>query len=265
MVDPPGPGARGDYFQKAYAMMEQRADQALVARGLAQSRARARALIEGGNVTVDGVVVARPAELVGEEQVLALTTPDFPYVSRGALKLVAALDHFDIDPTGLRCLDLGASTGGFTDVLLRRRAAHVTAVDVGHDQLHDSLRERNDVTVLEGRNARELAAADVARPVDIIVCDVSFISLTLVLPPALAQAAPGACLIALVKPQFEAGRKALGKSGVVRSTEIRAEVLTRLTAWLAEQPGWQVRGSLESPITGPKGNIEYLLVGDRTS
>lgn len=252
-------------MQKAYAMMEQRADQALVARGLAQSRARARALVEGGKVTVDGVVVARPAELIGEEQVLALTAPDFPYVSRGALKLVAALDHFNIDPAGLRCLDLGASTGGFTDVLLRRGATHVVAMDVGHDQLHDSLRERDDVTVLEGRNARELTVADVPRPVDVIVCDVSFISLTLVLPPALARAAPGAQLIALVKPQFEAGRKALGKSGVVRSAEIRAEVLTRLTAWLAEQPGWQVRGSLESPIIGPKGNIEYLLVGDRIS
>ncbi len=246
-------------------MMEQRADQALVARGLAQSRARARALIEDGNVTVDGVVVARPAELICEEQVLALTAPDFPYVSRGALKLVAALDHFRIDPTGARCLDLGASTGGFTDVLLRRGAAHVTAMDVGHDQLHDSLRQRDEVTVLEGRNARELTAEDVPEPVDIIVCDVSFISLTLVLPPALARAAPGARLIALVKPQFEAGRKALGKSGVVRSAEIRAEVLTRMTAWLAEQPGWRVRGSIESPITGPKGNVEYLLVGDRGS
>ncbi|MDF1721883.1 MAG: TlyA family RNA methyltransferase [Minwuia sp.] len=243
-------------------MMEQRADQALVARGIAQSRARARALIDGGKVTVDGVVVARAAELVREDQVLALTEPDFPYVSRGALKLVAALDHFRIDPTGCRCLDLGASTGGFTDVLLRRGAAHVTAVDVGHDQLHDSLRGRDDVAVLEGQNARELTAEDVPQPVDLIVCDVSFISLTLVLPPALSRAMPGTRLVALVKPQFEAGRKALGKSGVVRSPEIRAEVLTRLTAWLAEQPGWQVLGSIESPITGPKGNVEYLLVGE---
>jgi len=246
-------------------MSGRRADLELVARGLAQSRGRARALIEAGKVTLDGQTVTRVAELVTPEQLLALSTPDHPYVSRGALKLVAALDHFQIDPTGLDCLDIGASTGGFTDVLLQRGARHVTAVDVGRDQLHDSLKQRADVTSLEGVNARELTAADIGHPLDIIVCDASFISLTLVLAPALLFASPGARVIALVKPQFEAGRALLGKGGVVRDAKVREEVLQRLTGWLADLPGWQVLGSMESPITGPKGNIEYLLAGERSA
>ena len=246
-------------------MSGRRADLELVARGLAQSRGRARALIEAGKVTLDGQTVGRVAEIVAPEQVLALSEPDHPYVSRGALKLVAALDHFRMDPTGWNCLDIGASTGGFTDVLLQRGARHVTAIDVGRDQLHESLSQRPDVTSLEGMNARELTLDDLPHPPDLIVCDASFISLTLVLAPALALAVPGARVIALVKPQFEAGRAALGKGGVVRDAKVRDEVRQRLTEWLSEQPGWRVLGSIESPITGPKGNIEYLLAGERST
>lgn len=244
-------------------MSGRRADLELVARGLAQSRGRARALIEAGKVTLDGQTVGRVAEIVEPEQVLALSEPDHPFVSRGALKLVAALDHFGIDPTGRNCLDIGASTGGFTDVLLQRGVRHVTAIDVGRDQLHESLKQRPDVTSLEGMNARDLTLDDLPQSPDLIVCDASFISLTLVLAPALALAAPGAWVIALVKPQFEAGRAALGKGGVVRDAKVRDEVRQRLTEWLSDQPGWQVLGSIESPITGPKGNIEYLLAGER--
>ncbi len=244
-------------------MSARRADLELVARGLAQSRGRARALIEAGKVTLDGRTIARVSEAVAPEQVLALAEPDHPYVSRGALKLVAALDHFGIDPAGLDCLDIGASTGGFTDVLLRRGARHVTAVDVGHDQLHETLRGRPDVTVREGCNARDLVAGDLPSPPDLVVCDASFISLTLVLAPALSLAGPGARVIALVKPQFEAGRDGLGKGGVVRDTGVREAVRARLTGWLADQPGWHVLGSIESPVTGPKGNVEYLLAGER--
>ncbi|MDF1734992.1 MAG: TlyA family RNA methyltransferase [Minwuia sp.] len=246
-------------------MSGRRADLELVARGLAQSRGRARALIEAGKVTLDGQTVSRVAEIVEPEQVLALSQPDHPFVSRGALKLVAALDHFGIDPMGHNCLDIGASTGGFADVLLQRGARHVTAIDVGRDQLHDSLKGRPDVTSLEGMNARDLILQDLPHPPDLIVCDASFISLTLVLAPALLLAAPGARVIALVKPQFEAGRAALGKGGVVRDAKVRDEVRQRLTDWLAEQPGWHVLGSIESPITGPKGNIEYLLAGERSA
>lgn len=246
-------------------MSGRRADLELVARGLAQSRGRARALIEAGKVMLDGQTVGRVAENVEPEQVLALSEPDHPYVSRGALKLVAALDHYQIDPKGHNCLDIGASTGGFTDVLLQRGARHVTAIDVGRDQLHETLKLRPDVTSLEGMNARELTLDDLPQPPDLIVCDASFISLTLVLAPALALATPRARVIALVKPQFEAGRAALGKGGVVRDAKVRDEVRHRLTEWLAGQPGWRVLGSIESPITGPKGNIEYLLAGERNA
>lgn len=242
-----------------------RADLLVAARGLAPSRARAQALIAAGKVLADGAPVTRAGQMLAESCRLELAAADHPWVSRGALKLVAALDRFAIDPTGLDGLDLGASTGGFTHVLLDRGAARVTAVDVGHDQLHPDLRADPRVTCIEGLNARDLAARHLPAPPDIVVCDVSFIGLRLALPPALDLAAPGARLVALVKPQFEAGPERVGKGGVVRDPAIREEVLRGIVDWLAARPGWRVRGTVESPVTGPKGNVEYLLVAEKTA
>lgn len=184
-------------------------------------------------------------------------SPAHPYVSRGGLKLAAALDAFDLDPAGLRCLDVGASTGGFTDVLLRRGAAHVTAVDVGRDQFHGSLRGDPRVDLRESTDVRALRPGDLAAPVDLVVCDASFVSLRIVLPPALALAGPGAGLVALVKPQFEAGRAAL-KKGIVRDPAVHAAVCRDAAAFVAAA-GWAVLGLAPSPIAGGDGNLEFLL------
>ena len=189
---------------------------------------------------------------------------DHPWVSRGGIKLAAALDAFAIDPGGRIGLDVGASTGGFTDVLLSRGAVRVYAVDVGTGQLAWKLRSDSRVVVLERVNARMLSRTDVPEPVDLVVCDVSFISLTLALPAALALTAPGAGLVTLIKPQFEAGREQVGKGGIVRDAAVRHAVCDRITAWLDAQPGWQVDGLIESPISGADGNVEYLLAGRRT-
>jgi 23S rRNA (cytidine1920-2'-O)/16S rRNA (cytidine1409-2'-O)-methyltransferase len=236
-----------------------RLDQLLVRRGLAESRARAQALIMAGLVFSGERRLDKAGMPMAEDAALAVKGRDHPWVSRGGVKLAHALDRFDIDPAGLVCLDVGASTGGFTDVLLSRGAARVYAVDVGRGQLAWKLRIDGRVTLLERVNARELTRALIAEPIDLIVCDVSFISLTLALPAALALAAPGARLIALVKPQFEAGRAQVGKGGIVHDADVRREVCQRLSAWVAAQPGWQVSGLIESPITGADGNQEYLL------
>ena len=207
----------------------------------------------------------KPGHAVAADTPLEVRGRDHPWVSRGGVKLARALDRFTIDPTGRICLDVGASTGGFTDVLLTRGAARVYAVDVGFGQLAWKLRCDRRVVVLDRTNVRDLGPAQVPEPVDLIVSDVSFISLTLALPAALALAAPEARLVALVKPQFEAGRGQVGKGGVVRDPEVRAAVCERVAGWLSAQPGWRVVGVIESPIAGADGNIEYLLAGLRES
>ncbi|MGL4968053.1 MAG: TlyA family RNA methyltransferase [Inquilinus sp.] len=238
-----------------------RADLVLVERGLAESRARAQALILAGLVYEGTKRVEKPGDGVAQPEALSVRGRDHPWVSRGGLKLVKGLDHFGIDPAGLVGLDVGASTGGFTDVLLSRGAAKVYAVDVGHGQLAWSLRQDPRVVVLERTNARHLDRALIPDPIGIVVCDASFIGLETVLPAALALAAPGASLVALIKPQFEVGPDRVGKGGVVRDPELHREVCDRIAAWLAARPGWQVLGITESPITGPEGNVEFLIGG----
>lgn len=237
-------------------MTRLRADRLLVERGLFESRAKAQAAIEAGLVTANNVVVRKPSEEIPIDAELQ-ATPAHPYVSRGGLKLAAALDHFKVDPKDRICLDVGASTGGFTDVLLQRGAKRVYAVDVGHDQLHESLRARPKVVSLEGTDIRSLSPARLEEPPDLVTIDASFISLKLVLPPALALAHKPAHLIALIKPQFEAGRAAL-KKGVVRDEAVRQAVCDDIAAFVTSL-GWRVLGAIPSPIEGGDGNIEFLL------
>ncbi len=243
-------------------MSKTRADQLLVERGLADSRTRARALIMAGQVFSGDRRVDKPGLSLAADAPLAVRGEDQPWVSRGGLKLAHALDHFAIDPAGRVCLDVGASTGGFTDVLLARGAARVYAVDVGHGQLAWKLRRDARVVVLERTNARYLSRADVPEPVSLITCDASFIGLRTVLPASLALAAPGARLVALIKPQFEVGKARVGKGGVVRDPALHREVCEEIGAWLAAQPGWRVRGLTESPIRGPEGNREFLITAE---
>jgi 23S rRNA (cytidine1920-2'-O)/16S rRNA (cytidine1409-2'-O)-methyltransferase len=191
--------------------------------------------------------------------VLELRQDEQPYVSRGGVKLAHALDHFRLDPKGLVALDIGASTGGFTDVLLRRGASCVYAVDVGYGQLDWRLRNDARVRVLERQNARSLSRAEIPEPAQLVVADVSFISLRQALPAALALAMPDACLVALIKPQFEVGKGQVGKGGVVRDAALHQAVCDDIAHWLADEQGWRVLGVVESPITGPKGNREFLI------
>lgn len=236
-----------------------RLDVLLVERGLADSRARAQALIIAGKVRVDGVPETKAGTQVAAACEVSLVEPDHPYVSRGALKLAAALDEFDVDPSGLDCLDVGASTGGFTDLLLQRGARRVVAVDVGRGQLDWRLRRDDRVTVLEGVNARHLAADDLPFPVDLACIDVSFISLRLVVPAVLPHLAAGGTLVCLIKPQFEAGRHQVASGGVVRNEGIRRRVIDDTVAALVDL-GLQLIGVVASPIRGPKGNLEELAV-----
>ena len=236
-----------------------RADQLLVEQRLAESRAKAQALILAGLVFSGGKRIDKPGTALPPETALSLTGRDHPWVSRGGLKLIHALDHFGIDVAGLIALDVGASTGGFTDVLLTRGAARVHAVDVGHAQLAWKLRQDPRVVVHEGTNARYLSRAEIPEPVDILTCDASFIGLPTVLPAPLALAADRAALVALIKPQFEAGPKEVGKGGVVRDPAVHEAVCARVVTWMEAQAGWRVIGILESPITGPAGNREFLL------
>ena len=240
--------------------MRTRLDEALVERGLVPSRSRARDVIRRGHVRVDDGVVTQPAALVGVASRLTVAPESgVAYVSRGALKLGAALDAFGFDPKDRTALDAGASTGGFTEVLLQRGARRVTAVDVGHDQLHASLRAHPLVVVLEGRDIRTLSRDDIGGQVDAIVADLSFISLTKVLPALFPLAASGAWLIALVKPQFEVGREGIGKGGIVRSEALAVEAVETITAMIAATAGWRVIGQCPSPIEGGSGNREFLI------
>lgn len=247
-------------------MAKQRADQMLVDRGLVESRSRAQALILAG-VVYAGVAADKRIDKAG--QLLADDTPlivkgrDHPWVSRGGVKLAGGLDHFGWSVVGSNAMDVGASTGGFTDVLLTRGAAHVYAVDVGHGQLAWKLRDDDRVTVLERTNARHLTEAQLPNPIDLIVCDASFISLTKVLDTPMNFAAPEARLMALIKPQFEAGAGEVGKGGVVRDAEIHQRVCDEVVAWLEEIRGWSVEGVTKSPITGPEGNIEFLVAAKK--
>ncbi len=239
-----------------------RLDELLVLRGLYATRSRARDAIERGAITVDGAVVAKPGHAVPATSKIVADDPAAGYVSRAALKLIAGLDHFGLDPVGSEALDIGASTGGFTQVLLERGAAHVVAFDVGHGQLDESLRNHPRVTVMEGLNARDLTSSHLGgRRPDFLVCDVSFISLTLALPPALALAAPGARAIFLVKPQFEAGREAIGKGGILKDPAEGPRIAEKLRAWLDALPGWRALGVCDSPVAGGDGNREFLLGG----
>lgn len=231
----------------------------LVERGLAESRTRAQALIMAGLVFSGSERCDKPGRLIALDAPLSLKGRDHPWVSRGGVKLAHALDRFAIDPAGLVCLDVGASTGGFTDVLLSRGALRVYAVDVGHGQLAWKLRCDARVVVLERTNCRGLDATLIPEPVSLIVCDVSFIGLEVALPAPLALAADHAWLVALIKPQFEAGPGEVAKGGVLRDPWARQRVCHRIGAFLAAQPGWEVRGLAESPITGADGNVEYLI------
>ena len=240
-----------------------RLDQLLVERGLVESRNRAQALIMSGNVSVGDKIVDKPGHAVPDDAPVTLRTRDHPWVSRGGLKLDHALAQFGIDVTGSVAMDVGSSTGGFTDVLLTRGAARVYAVDSGTNQLAWKLRQDDRVIVHERTSARILTAAHIPEAVGIIVCDASFISLAKVLERPLTFAADDAWLVALIKPQFEAGRADVGKGGVVRDPAVHERVCGEVAAWLGVQPGWQVIGITTSPITGPEGNIEFLITGRR--
>jgi 23S rRNA (cytidine1920-2'-O)/16S rRNA (cytidine1409-2'-O)-methyltransferase len=239
-----------------------RLDQLLVAKRLFASRSRARDAILRGTVRVDGALITKPGAIVGETVLISVDDPASSYVSRAALKLITGLDHFAIDVKGCTALDIGASTGGFTQVLLERGADTVIAVDVGHGQLHESLRADARVKNLEMLNARELVREHLdGRRINLVVSDVSFISLKLALPPALDLAEPGSHCVLLVKPQFEAGREAIGKGGILRDPKDGERVANDLRNWLDGLPGWKALGYCPSPIEGGDGNREFLLTG----
>ncbi len=242
-------------------MKKERIDKLLVELGLVESRTRAQALIMAGDVIVDDHAIKKAGDLVAPDATIRLRGEALPFVSRGGLKLQHALEYFAIDVTGRDALDVGASTGGFTDCLLQRGAARVCALDVGHNQLAWKVRSDPRVTVIEGYNARNLQAADLPFVPSVVTCDVSFISQTLILPRIAAVAAPGGVVVTLVKPQFEAGRDEVGKGGVVRDPAARQAAIERCRA-AALATGASVRGVLPSPILGPAGNVEYLLVVD---
>ncbi len=243
--------------------MSARLDEFLVARGHYTSRARAQNAIKAGFVRVNNAVVLKPAHKVSGSDVVTAAGDVHPYVSRGGVKLAAALDAFGVNPHGIKCLDLGASTGGFTDVLLRRGAAKVYAVDVGRGQLHPSLKD-NRVVNMEKTHANDLTATLIPDTIDLIVCDVSFISLKKALPPALSLTGNSAQLIALVKPQFEVGPEQIGKGGIVKPGRDNAGgVAEDIGDWIDGQAGWRFGGYIASPITGGDGNREFLLAASK--
>lgn len=243
-------------------MAKQRADQMLVDRGLAESRTRAQALIMAGLAFAGERKIDKPGQMLAEETRVEVRGRDHPWVSRGGIKLAHGLDHFGWDVTGAVAIDVGSSTGGFTDVLLSKGAARVYAVDSGTNQLAWKLRQDDRVIVHEQTSARILTAAHIPEPIDLVVCDASFIGLAKVLDVPLGFTNPGARLLALIKPQFEAGREEVGKGGVVRDPAIHQRVCDEVAAWLAGK-GWQVEGVTESPITGPEGNVEFLIAASR--
>jgi len=243
-------------------MTKQRADQLLVDRALAESRTRAQALILAGLVFSGDRRIDKPGQNLPDDAPIEVRGRDHPWVSRGGVKLAYGLDHFGWDVTGAVAIDVGSSTGGFTDVLLTRGAARVYAVDSGTNQLAWKLRQDPRVVVLEQLSARLLTAEHIPEPVDLIVCDASFIGLAKVLEVPLTFAKPNARLMALIKPQFEAGRDEVGKGGVVRDPAVHARVCDEVANWL-EEKGWRVLGIVQSPITGPEGNIEFLIAAER--
>ncbi|MEZ5647479.1 MAG: TlyA family RNA methyltransferase [Alphaproteobacteria bacterium] len=245
-------------------MDKQRADVLLCDRGLAESRTKAQALILAGVVFSGERRIQKPGDLLPQDIPLTIRERDHPYVSRGGLKLAHALSYFKVDPQGLTCLDIGASTGGFTDVLLRNGAALVYAVDVGRGQIAEILRRDPRVRIRERTNARYLNREQIPDPIDLIVCDASFISLKTILPAPLALAQPKATLIALIKPQFEVGREHVGKKGVVRDSALHETVCQNIDAFVTAQ-GWTVAGITPSPILGPEGNQEFLLAAHRST
>jgi 23S rRNA (cytidine1920-2'-O)/16S rRNA (cytidine1409-2'-O)-methyltransferase len=245
------------------AIPKRRLDQILVERGLAESRSRAQALVMAGLVYSETKRLDKAGTQIPENMPLELKGQDHPWVSRGGLKLDHGLDYFNFDVTGAICLDVGSSTGGFTDVLLSRGAAKVYSIDVGHGQLAWKIRGDDRVVVLERTNARYITKQEVTDEIDFICCDASFIGLQTVLPAALELAANGARMIALIKPQFEVGRGQVGKKGVVRDPELHQEVCDRISNWLDGLPDWQVKGIEKSPITGPEGNVEFLIAAHK--
>lgn len=240
-----------------------RVDQLLVARGLAESRTRAQALVMAGKVYSGTTRLEKPGKHVDPEIPLEVKGPDHPWASRGGVKLAHGLAHFGIEARGRVCLDIGASTGGFTDVLLSAGASKVYSVDVGKGQLAWKLQNEPRVVVLDETNARHLSRDKVPDAIDVIVCDASFIGLATVLPAALKLAAPGAALIALIKPQFEVGKGHVGKGGIVRDPALHREVCERIQRWLADDMGWKVLGVTESPLAGADGNKEFLIAARR--
>ncbi|NML92110.1 TlyA family RNA methyltransferase [Novosphingobium sp. TW-4] len=243
---------------KSPAGAKQRVDQMLVDRGLAESRTRAQALILAGVVFSGETKIAKAGQPVSAEAPLEVRGRDHPWVSRGGIKLAHAIDHFGLDPDGVVAMDIGSSTGGFTDVLLQKGASHVFAVDSGTNQLAWKLRQDARVTVLEQTSARILTAAHIDQAASWVVCDASFISLRKVLEVPLALATRPTQLVALIKPQFEVGRSEVGKGGVVRDPALHTRVCNEVLEWLQEE-GWAVQGVVESPITGPEGNVEFLI------
>ena len=239
-----------------------RVDQLLVERGHAESRARAQALVLAGLVFSGEVKLIKSGQTLAADAPLDVRGRDHPWVSRGGIKLAHALDHFGLDPAGVTAMDIGSSTGGFTDVLLSRGAAHVFAVDSGTNQLAWKLRQDPRVAVLEQTSARILTAAQIDRPCSWVVCDASFIGLAKVLAVPLRLAASPCQLVALIKPQFEVGRGEVGKGGVVRDPALHQRVCSEVSAWLSDN-GWEVRGLVPSPITGPEGNVEFLIWASR--
>lgn len=241
---------------------KRRVDQMLVDRGLAESRARAQALVMAGLVFVGETKIDKPGHQLAEDAALDVRGRDHPWVSRGGIKLAHALEHFGLDPAGAVAMDIGSSTGGFTDVLLTHGAEHVFCVDSGTNQLAWRLREDPRVTVLEQLSARLLTPEHINRPCNWVVCDASFISLAKVLDVPLLLATTPCQLVALIKPQFEVGREEVGKGGVVRDPALHARVCDAVRGWL-EELGWEVQGIATSPITGPQGNVEFLIAARR--
>ncbi len=242
---------------------KKRVDQLVVERGLAESRSRAQAYIMAGAIFSGERKINKAGTRIAEDAPLELRGKEHPWVSRGGLKLIQAIEEFNLDITGKTVIDVGASTGGFSDVCLHHGAAKVYAVDVGHGQLAWKLRGDGRVVVLEKTNARYLTPEQIPEPVDMIVCDASFIGLQTILPAPMSLAAKGCILVALIKPQFEVGRGNVGKGGVVRDPELHDQVCRKITDWITDDmAGWTVIGLTSSPIRGPEGNVEFLMVAE---